>query len=84
MFKRGNRKPKQTIDLRDIPIPNRKLTLEEAREDYRTKVKMCKYCEFYMLKKEWYMDEDIYNDYCLVKDENCNEPCEYYQVKKED
>lgn len=52
MFKRGNRKPKQTIDLRDIPIPNRKLTLEEAREDYRTKVKMCKYCEFYMLKKE--------------------------------
>lgn len=30
------------------------------------------------------MDEDIYNDYCLVKDENCNEPCEYYQVKKED
>lgn len=65
-----------------------KLTLQEARKQYRNQNKKCEYCEFCSREinsEDWgevIVDFDVL--WCHVKDEECdNKPCEFYQVKGE-
>lgn len=65
------------------------LTLEDARNQYRSKNKKCEYCEFSTYIKEiddegWIPGDRLFTIdvlYCKVKECKPDDVCEYYQVK---
>lgn len=66
-----------------------RLTLQEARQQYRSKNQKCEYCEFCGREVDFKNYGGVIVDYdilwCYVKDEKCdNKPCEFYQVKEGD
>lgn len=85
--RKSNRYPNQTVDVKDLPLPKPKLTLQEARQQYRKQNKKCEYCEFCSREVDFEDLGGVIAEYdilwCLVKDEKCdNKPCEFYQVKE--
>ena len=63
-----------------------KLTLQEARQQYRNQNKKCEYCEFCSRERSFEDFGGVIEEFdilwCHVKDEKCdNKPCEFYQVK---
>lgn len=66
-----------------------RLTLQEARDQYRSQNQKCEYCEFCGKEVDFEDYGGVIVEYdilwCLVKDKKCdNKPCDYYQVKEED
>lgn len=61
-----------------------RLTLKDARIQYRNKNKQCRYCEFSTVVEDiddyWALEKL----YCALSEDRATEICEFYQVKEDD
>ncbi|MDU6995929.1 MAG: hypothetical protein E6356_13800 [Terrisporobacter othiniensis] len=64
-----------------------KLSLKDARYQYRNKNKSCKYCEFSYMQQELELDYIFANYidvlYCKLSEKQMCKVCEFYQVKED-